>query len=316
MRRNTNLMTAAAVLLACVASSLAQDAGKVQFRLRLQPGQMFRSETVTRQATTQSIMGNEQKMDQTIGMAYRYEVLGVAPDGTAMIKVTYDALKMAMDGPTGKIDYDSKNPPAEIPAQAKGMAALLGQSIRMQMNSQGRVTKVEDVEALLDRIIAQIDLPDETVKAAITTMLKKQFGNDAMIGTMQSMMATYPEAPVGVGDSWTSKANVTAGIPMQTESTYTLKSRSGGMATLGVQTKIQSNPDAEPMAMGPMKMTYNISGTQRGEMVVHEMAGWTISSKLTMEFKGDVKASGIPGMADGTSWPISCTGEVTVTTTK
>ena len=316
MRKNTTLTTAAAVLLACVTSSLAQDTGKVQFRLRLQPGQSFRSETVTQQVITQSVFGNDQKMDQTMGMTYRYDVESVAPDGTAMLKVSYDALKMVMDSPAGKVDYDSKNPPAEIPAMAKAMAAMVGQSFKMEMNSQGQVTRVEGLETLLDRMISQLDLPNDAAKSMVGEMLKKQFGNDAMVGTMQGMMATYPEEAVGLGDSWTRKANVTAGFPMQKESTYTLKSRAGGMATLDVQTKIRSDPDAEPVAMGPMKMTYNISGKQSGQMILHETAGWTMSSKMTLEFKGDVKVSGIPGAAEETSWPISCTSEVTVTTTK
>ena len=316
MPRNTILMTAAAMLLACVTCSHGQDTGKLQFRLRLREGQSFKSETVSRQVITQNIFGNEQKMDQTMGMTYRYDVQSVAPDGTATIKVSYDALKMVMNGPTGKIDYDSKNPPAEIPAAAKGVAAMLGQTFVMEMNAQGQITKVEGLKALLDRIISQLDLPDGAAKSMADDMLKKQFGNDAMVGTMQAMMAVYPEEPVGVGDTWIKNTNVTAGFPMQMENTYTLKSRAGGMATLDVRTKIRSDPDAEPVSMGPMKITYNISGTQSGQMVLHETAGWTMSSRMALEFKGDVKVSGVEGMAEGTTWPISCSGETTVTTTK
>jgi uncharacterized protein DUF6263 len=316
MSKNRTLITAAAMLLACVTFSHGQDTGKVQFRLRLKEGQSFRSEMVARQAITQNILGNEQKMDQTMGMTYRYDVESVAPDGTATIKVSYEAVKMAMDAPTGKIDYDSKNPAAEIPAAARGVAAMVGQSFTMEMNSQGQVTKVEGLGALMDRIISEIDLPDDATKSMINDMLEKQFGDEAMVGNMQAMMAHYPEEPVGVGDTWTKKANVTAGFPMQLENTYTLKSRAGGMATLDVQTKIRSDPDAEPVTMGPMKITYNISGQQSGEMVLHETAGWTMSSQMTMEFKGDVKVSGMPGMAEGATWPISCTGETTVKTTK
>lgn len=316
MPRNTTLMTAAAMLLACVTFSHGQDTGKVQFRLRLQEGQSFRSETVSRQVVTQSIFGNEQKMDQTIGMTYRYDVESVAPDGTAAIKVSYDELKMVMGGPTGKIDYDSKNPPAEIPAAAKGVAAMLGQSFTIEMNPQGQVTKVEGLGAMLDRIISGLDLPDGAAKSMVNDMFKKQFDGEAMVGTMQAMMAIYPEVPVGVGDTWTKTVNVTAGFPMQMDNTYTLESRAGGMATLDVQTTIRSDPDAEPVTMGPMKITYNINGRQSGQMVLHETVGWTMSSKTTMEFKGDVKVSVVPGMAEGTTWPISCTGETTVKTTK
>ena len=316
MPRKTTLIAAAAVLLACVTFAHSQDTGKVQFRLRLQEGQSFRSETVNRQVITQSILGKDQKVDQTMGTTYRYDVQSVAPDGTATIKVSYEAMKMAMDSPAGKVEYDSKNPPAEIPSVAKGVAAMLGQSFTMQMNSRGQVTEVEGLGALLDRVLSHLDLPDEAAKEMTGKMLKNQFGDDAMIGAMQLMMPTYPEEPVGGGDTWTKTTNVTMGFPMQMENTYTLKSRAGGMATLAVQTKIRSDPDAEPVSMGPVQMTYNISGRRSGQVVLHETVGWTISSKMAMEFKGDVKVIGMPGMAEGTTWPISCTGEMAVETTK
>jgi len=306
MRRNTTLTTAAAVLLACVASSLAQDAGKVQFRLQLERGQSFRSETITRQVITQNVGGQDTKVDLAVGTTYKYDVQGVAPDGTVTLKVTIDGTSLKMDAASLKVDYDSAKPPEQIPPQAQGVAAMVGKSFGMEMSAQGEITRVEGVEAMLESVLA------EGGSAEAKAQIQKQFGGDGMVATMQGMLAPYPDKPVGVGDSWSRTVSVTTGFPMQVDSTYTLKGRAGGMATLAVESTIKTDPNAEPIAVGPMKATVELSGKRTGEMVVHETAGWTMSSKLDMDFKGNLKAVGASEM----SIPLTVTGEITVKTTK
>ena len=305
MPRQTTLITAAAMLLTCVTFSHGQDTGKVQFRLRLEKGHSFRSETVARQVITQSVGGQAIKVDTAIGTTYKYDVQEVSPDGTATLKVTIDGMSMTLDAPNMKVEYDSANPPAEIPPQAQGAAAMVGTSFTMEMNSRGEVTRVEGVETMLEAVLAKGG------GAAAKEQLAKQFSNDAMVATMQGMLAPYPDEPVGVGDSWSSKMSVTAGFPMQIDSTYTLKERAGGMATLAVESTIKTDPNADPVAVGPAKAKVEIGGKRTGQMVVHETVGWTMSSKLDIDFKGSLKMVGVE-----MSIPITVTGEMTVKTTK
>lgn len=305
MPRQTTLITAAAMLLTCVTFSHGQDTGKVQFRLRLEKGHSFRSETVTHQVITQSVGGQEIKVDTAIGTTYKYDVQEVSPDGTATLKVTIDGMSMSLDVPNMKVEYDSANPPDEIPPQAQGAAAMVGTSFNMEMNSRGEVTRVEGVETMLEAVLAKGG------DAAVKEQLSKQFNSDAMMATMQGMLAPYPDKPVGVGDSWSSNMSVTAGFPMQIDSTYTLKERAGGMATLAVESTIKTDPDADPIAIGPAKAKVEIGGKRTGQMVVHETAGWTISSELDMDFKGSLKIVGVE-----MSIPITVTGKMTVKTTK
>jgi len=306
MPRKIALITAVAMLLACVTFSHAQETGKVQFRLRLQEGQSFRSETVTRQVITQSLGGQDMKFDTMVGTTYKYDVQSLAPDGTVTLKVTIDRMSMMLGLPTGNVEYDSANPPNEISPQAKGAAAMVGKSFIMEMSAQGEVARVDGIETLLEAVLA------EGGDAAAKEQIEKQLGNDAMVATMQGMLAAYPDEPVGIGDSWSNTMSVTAGYPMQIDSVYTLKERAGGMATLAVESTIKTDPNADPIAVGPAKATVEIGGKRTGEMVVHEDAGWTMSSKLAMDFKGNLKILGASGM----SIPLTVTGEMTVKTTK
>ena len=70
-------------------------------------------------------------------------------------------------------------------------------------------------------------------------------------------------------------------------------------------------PEVGQMAPDFTLERLSAAGKRTGEMVVHETAGWTMSSKLAIDFKGSLKLSGASGM----SIPLSVKGEMTVKTT-
>jgi hypothetical protein len=66
-----------------------------------------------------------------------------------------------------------------------------------------------------------------------------------------------------------------------------LKERKAGVAVLAVESGIKSNLDAEPMDMGPVKLTMDISGEQSGTYELDESTGWIVSSRMTQNLSGD-----------------------------
>lgn len=313
MTNTTKFVTIATMLLAWTGLSHGQEAGRVQFRLGLQPGQSFRSEIVTHWLSRPTgLSGGE----ETWGVTYKFDVQSVADDGTAAINVSYDAVRWISGA--NQIDFDSKNPPETPPTSiAKGVADMVGRSFTIEMNPQGRITKVDGLEGVLDRVTSWFE-GDEVLRAFLTGYFRKQIGKDATVGTIHAMMVGYPKRSVGVGSRWTANnsATVALSIPVEMQNAYTVKSRANGLATLDVQTKIKSDGNVDPVSMGPVTNIYNITGERKGEIVFHETAGWPVSAKMTIEFEGTMTVVGIPGEDVGRRIPVSCTGETTVKTTK
>ena len=108
-----------------------------------------------------------------------------------------------------------------------------------------------------------------------------QIGNDGLRGlppaamkqNLQTMFALYPDGPVAVGESWQRKVTTSKGMPAVLEAVYTLKNRSSGVCTIELHAKVSPNPDAPPVEMGTGKREYELSGEQRGTMVVDEASG-------------------------------------------
>jgi len=243
-------------------------------------------------------------MSQTVGIGMSFAARDVDADGATRVKMTYDWAAFGQDGPMGRIEYDSAKPPPHVHPAAKGFAALVGQSLTMTMASDGSVSHIEGVDALLDHVLKEISVPSEAARATLEKQLRKQFGSKAVSEMVKQMTATYPDKPVAIGGSWSKSMDVTRGFPVALDSTWTLRARRNGVATIDVKSRVRPSTNTDPVQMGPMSLTYSLKGEQTGTVQVDEASGWMLSSKLTQDISGQITATGAPGTSGPTAWPV------------
>lgn len=293
------------ILAVSIVSSGSSAAEKIRLQLRLEEGRAYSIQMIVNQEISQTIQGQQQEMTQTIGLGYIFKVEEMEAEGDALVKVTYHSALFKHDGPVGTFEYDSSNPPAEVPLLARGFAALVGQSFSMKISPDGHIKDVQGMNAMLSHILEKLDLPEGTMKTSLEKSLREQFGAQGLKESMETMMAIYPNQPVGIGDSWTERTVISRGLPMILDNTWTLKERKNGLAIIEVSSIVKPNPEAAPMEWGPARLTYDISGKQKGTIELEEATGWTTSGKLTQQFSGQIKAEGGGQIPEGMSWPIS-----------
>ena len=289
---------------------------KVDLKLNLKKGDKFYLLTIAEQDITQTMMGQEIKIGQTIEMGYDYDVVEVLSNGNYKIKSTYTKIVYKQDSQYGSVDYDSDNADSEASGQAKAFAALKGLSFYFTCDEKGNVTDVEGTEDMLNAVIASYgdELPEEK-KEEVRKSLKGQFGDKAMKSTLANVMNIYPEKAIKVGKSWSREINLNVGMPMTLANTWTLNSVKKGKALISVETTIKTNPEAEPMEVQGMSMKYDLSGTQTGEMTVDIKTGLTEKSVVDQEFGGKMIMSG--GMLpEEMEVPITIISKITLTMTE
>jgi hypothetical protein len=279
---------------------------KITLGLHFKTGQTFNLLTTIESNLTQTIMGQEMSTLATNGLGYTFEVQQVGDDGTATCKVTYNTVKMTMSMQGFSMDYDSTKPSTTLSPLVKHFAGLVGQSFSMRVSPTGHVSDVQGVEAIYEKIIKNLEVPDESMRGTVEQQLKEQFGADALREAMeQAIGAKFPDGPVDIGDSWVKKMTVARPYPLSLESTLTLKDRKAGIAVIEVVSKISTNPAGKPMQLGPMTMSYALSGESKGQLEIDEASGWTVGGQYTQQISGTIQADGGPG---GTmSIPISGT---------
>jgi hypothetical protein len=280
--------------------------------LKLTPvaGETQKLKATVEQKVTQTINGNPQSLTQSIGLGYTFATQAVAEDGVATVKVTYDTVSFKQVSPLGNVEYDSTNPPAQINPLAKGFAALAGQTFTMKVTSLGKITEIQGLDAMIDGIMKKLDIPEGPSKATIEKSIRVQFGEDALRDNMESLLRIYPDKPVSVGDTWATKISLSKGFPMVLDNTFMLKDAAADVATVGLTSKLATNPDTAPIDMGNRKLTYNLTGEQSGTIKVDRKSGWVKSAEMTQKVAGDMTADAGAGRINKT--PMSIETKVTL----
>ena len=304
------LFVTVAVALAAAPSLFAEPSDKLELRLRLKQGDTRHVTTTVEQHIEQTVGRNQQATEQMFGVGYAMSVEGVDASGNMKVATRYEFVRLRQKGPAGALEYDSTNPPKQIPQAAKSFAALVGLGFTATITPTGKVTAVEGLDAMFAELLRKLELPDGPSKAAVQRILTEQFGEPAMKEHLENMFTLYPDAPVAVGESWQRRVVVTKGFPVVIDGTCTLKDRSGGTAHIEAKAMLSPNEAAGPVELGTGRMSYELKGEQSGTAEVDEATGWTRSITTTQLVSGTLRFQG-SGTPETTS-PITIRGKVTM----
>ena len=277
--------------------------------MRFKEGDKYYLRFVTEQKISQTIGGQEQKIEQTIGIGYDLDVKNVEPNGNAWVSYTYRWAKYIQKGAGGSVVYDSSEKGSPVPPMAQGFAALLEETFSLKTTPKGKVETVEGLQAIRDNVGKK--LPEGPMKEAMMMGLKQFINEEGIKEQTESSMAIYPEEPVAIGDSWRKTVALTQGAAMTVENEWILKDRRNGVSFIEVKSNIKSNPNAEPMAMGPTKIRYELSGKQQGLIEIEELTGRLIRSKTNQEISGQIKVEVTGQQSQEMPIPVKIDGIVT-----
>jgi len=284
-------LAAASVLLCVVSSAKAQE--KVLLRMNLQPGQTFDEGTVMEMQTSSKMPKMNMNITTTMHSGFHEEVLDVDKDGNIKLKATFQKSTIDIRGdvagkPIPSQKNNSKNPSKNASSALSPLADYAGQSVVVTMTPQGKVLKVEGMDAIIQRAISAIKDPKQ--RAAVQGMMKSNFKSSSMFSTG---FGRFPETAVAVGDSWTSVVSEPMVMLPQISMKYTLMSSKDGVATIAVRADFSPNPQTPAGKTSQFQIKADISGTESGVMRVDEKTGLTISSELHVQMK-DVMSMAVP----------------------
>lgn len=306
------LIPACFVLANLVMVSCAGPGEKVDLKLRLQEGKTYKLRMVNEQNTKLTAQGREMQMSQKMAMEFAFDAQKVDEAGDATIKVTFQRISTEIEGPMGKISYDSANPTEAGHPMVKAFALMAGRSYTMVISDKGEVKKVDGIKEIMTSMLDSLDIPDERMKETMKKQFENMFGEKATVEMTGQWFGMFPEQPVGVSDSWSKTVFESSRMPLIVENKWTLKERKGGNAVLAAESVIKSNPDAEPTEMGQMKVTVDMSGEQSGTYEIDESTGWIVSSRITQTISGEQRIEGGPAQEGSMTIPISMESVITL----
>jgi hypothetical protein len=293
------VLVLAVVFAASVAPSLAQTT----LQYRWTQGDVLLYRTVLK--TTTNVKGGpagavEQTLTQT--QTVKLLVAAVGPDGSATLRQTIESVLMEINGPMGKMAYDSTKPPPaddEDPRRAtlaKTFGAMVGEAISVTMAPTGAVRSIAGTQRIIDKLMK--GLPMDPLAAGLAQNIKAMLSDDALRTSLEQSFSRMPDQPVKPGDTWTSEQTLGVDVigRITGTSTFTLKAIEGtgdaAVARIGVVLAIRQ--ESTPGAAGPMTVKLGASKGE-GELLFNIGKGRVERNSMRTEMPSTITMRGREG---------------------
>jgi len=302
------------LIVSAVMCNAAED--KVKLKLQLKAGESHEMKMSQTQNITQTMMGQTQDMNQTQVMVMEMKCLSVDAAGNMDIEMTYKSMKMAIDGPMGRMEFDSEHPkPADPNKPDQQMfdsmfTAITGSKFQMKTSPSGKTSDVRGLKEMLAKIKTKMS---SQAVAPPAEFLDKMFDEKQVKELTGSMIDVFSPEPVAVGDSWYDTMSINFIVPIDVDTTYILKQRKDGVAYIDKTAKIDMGDSSKPIDIDPNnKVAMQLSGTMNASSQVEEKTGLTRKSEMTMNFTGVMKMEANQQMPGGMSIPMTVKGNAVI----
>jgi hypothetical protein len=257
----------------------------VNLKLALQPGSQYLYNMDMTMVMEQSAMGQNMKTEQNMIMESTYDITASSGEGQK-ITVTYERIAMSLKNPMTSVHYDSKDP-GNSDSALSAMAGMLHKPFSMEVTSNGEITKIEGLSAIVN------SMGDSTTEEGrqVRRQMAQGFNDTAIRSMMQQSLNIFPDKPVHVGDTWKKTYTMAMGpMAMKIDNDFKLISVNGNTAHLEVNAKISGGGASNTPET--QNMSISLSGDQKGTMDVEVATGLVTDSKLTQNIKGDMSMMG------------------------
>ncbi len=301
------LVLSVAVMLAAVCSA----ADKIDLKLRLAAGASHEMKMTQTQDISQTMQGQQMNVRQTQDMVLAMDCLAVDANGNMDVKMKYKSMKMSIEGPMGKIEFDSENPAAPDPNRPdmKMMnaifSAMVGSEFQMTLTPTGETSNIKGLAEMLKKLKDKVG--EQAGPAEM--FIDKMFDENQVKEMTGNMMAVYPNDAVAVGDSWYDTKSINFMLPIDLDTTYMLKSVSSETAVIDAISKLDMGDSSKIIDIDPNnKMAMQLAGTINATNEVDVKTGLTKKSNVKMDFTGMLKMESNPQMPEGITMPITIKG--------
>jgi len=279
------IQLSAAILLLSSFTFQSFGADKYTLKFNLDKGKTYKQRVVTDMNMAMNAMGQDIKMNMKMEMLSHYDVTE-KNNNSYNIKMSYQRLTMNMTSPVQfSIDSDA---PENASDRSVGdlFKSLTGTPVDIQMTQQGKVTSVNGVNKLTEKINA---LSNEQFKQ----QFGQQFSEKAIQTTMEQMSAYLPINPVALNESWNVANTInSSGFDIINKMNLTLKQVKDNIATIDITGTLATPEGGAVLQVQGMDAKVSMKGEQAGTVLLDMKTGWIIRSEISQKSVQDIEIMG------------------------
>ena len=259
---------------------------------KFQPGDKYFLVSASEQKTTRVVDGNVQVTERTVRLGCDLDIEEVEENGCAWARHTYRRVAMKVKGPGVDIDFDTdvnQQESRRAGAQISPLALALGESFYAKISPQGRIDKINGLQAIVSAARGKIAGPGGVDR--LMQAINNQFDEDLVRRELEGQLAVFPDACSSSADQWSRKERLTEQAVVL-EWTWRLRSRLNGVAFIDVNLVIlPSVADIQEAVEDDVKTRREVSGQGTGQIEIEEATGRIIRSGLTEDLLEEVRLS-------------------------
>lgn len=242
-----------------------------EIKLNLSEGENYAQNMSTSMEMVQNFQGQKMNIDVNVNANFNNKVIKVE-NGVYTLESNFELMEMDMKNPMMNMSFSSEKMDSTNEMTSTISKVLKGMKegkFTMVITEFGEIKSVEGLEEMMTKAIEAI--PDVTpqVMSQINQQLTKSFGEEAMINNLTPSMNIYKTGIVKVGDTWTEENKMESTIPLNVNTTYTVKEiKSDAFIIEGVSELTLANS----MLNSGQKMDLN--GDMTSSYEIDRVSGW------------------------------------------
>ncbi len=248
--------------------------GKLE--LKLNPGDRFPLTKVVDVELAQALaQGTPEISRRRLELMLMIEVADRRDDRT-QLRVRYERVKYAREVAGDRLEYDSRNPPAEVPFAVRMYHDMVRDGFSFWLNNENQIVESQDFQAFLNRCLRNI--PEEKRQQAL--LEAEGNGENGITDFVDNSIALLPFGYRKAGDSWDKTRNVSRPVPMVVRNTYRLEELTNDTAIISITGKVgSSTTTGESLTSSDFRVTVT-GGQTNGECTVFRDTGLPRSSRV------------------------------------
>jgi len=273
--------------------------GELRFALRV--GERFPlQKTIDQTLIQQSALGPVTGKSR-LSMLFAITV-EVEEQGRRRLGVQYQRVRYEHDLPGDRIQYDSMNPPADVPDSLQPYHGLAGNSLSFWIGADNRLIELVEFPEFLKRCVrhAPRDRQAALLAQLVATQGDEGFANfvDESIGLLPyNAEASGRETAVKVGQQWQRERRIVRPQPMEIRTTYELTDLTDTLAHISVLGTIEpaATTQLSPIQLASAEHRLSLqSGFQTGSVVIDVTTGLPLSCRIERSMDMLVEMPGQP----------------------
>ncbi|WP_435622734.1 DUF6263 family protein [Flagellimonas sp.] len=182
-----------------------QTLGQQKLAYTLKKDDFFKIKQDAKQLIVQELDGAKHELTNDLAAIFSFKVVGETEAGY-IIQLAFEDFGMKTTSNLQGVLIDVKaSEPEAGNIMSEMFNGLIGYTLEMTMQKDGKIIEVNGGDELVDNMIAKAGIADDFNKNLMRKSLGKEFSSTGLAKSFEQMTYFYPTTTVAVGDSWTNE---------------------------------------------------------------------------------------------------------------